>query len=94
VEKHVVLAAVDNPCHVISSKVDVLYAEDEKQGLYSRSERKSKDTVVYPDIFHGVLGDNVYRFMKQFKDAVVESQVKRSDQVKTLQRYLGGEAKE
>ena len=31
--------------------------------------------------------------MKEFKKAVVESQVMKSDQVKTLWRYLGGEAK-
>ena len=66
-DKQVVLAAVDNLCHVISSKVDELYAEDERQGLYLRSENKSKETVVNPEIFHGVLGDNVYRFVKQFK---------------------------
>ena len=40
------------------------------------------------------MGDNVYKFVKEFKEAVVESQVKKSDQVKTLQKYLGGEAKE
>ena len=33
-DKQVVLAAVDNLCHVISSKVDDLYAEFERQGLY------------------------------------------------------------
>ena len=42
-----------------------------------------KDTVVYPHTFHGILGDNVYKFVKEFKEAVVEIQVKKSDQVKT-----------
>ena len=93
-DRQVVLVAVDDLCLVINSKVDNLYAEDERQGLYLRSENKAKDTIVYPDIFHGVLGDNIYKFEKKFKEAVFKSQVMKSDQVKTLQKYLGGEAKE
>ena len=94
VDRQNVPAVVDNLCVAINSKVNSLYEEDIKPGLYSRSENKAKDTVVYPDAFQGILGDNVYKFVKEFKAAVVESQVMRSDQVKTLQRYLGGEAKE
>ena len=45
------------------------------------------------DIFYGILGDNVYKFVKEFKESITESQVKNLDQVKTLQKYLGGEAK-
>ena len=93
-DRQTVLAVVDNLCHTINSKVDSLYVEDEKQDLYLRLENKVKDTVVYPHAFHGILGDNVYKFVKEFKEAVVESQVKKLDNVKTLQKYLGGEAKE
>ena len=32
--------------------------------------------------------------MKEFREAVIESQVIKLDQVKTLQKYLGGEARE
>ena len=49
--------------------------------------------MVYPDIFPRVLGDNVYWFVKEFKEAISESQVKKADEVKTLQKFLGLEAK-
>ena len=35
-DRQTVLAVVDNLCHAINSKVDSLYVEDEKRGLYSR----------------------------------------------------------
>ena len=59
-----------------------------------RSENKAKDTVVYPNAFQGNLGVYVYKFVKEFKRAVIESQVIKSDQVKTLGKYLGGKARE
>ena len=90
-DRQTVWAVVDNLCLAINSKVDSLYVEDERWGLYSRLENKAKDTFVYPDPFHGILGDNVYKFVKELKEAVIESQVKRSDQGKTLQKYLAGE---
>ena len=58
-----------------------------------RSENKGKDTVIFPEVFTGELGNNIYWFVKDFKEAISESQVKKVDEVKTLQKYLGGEAK-
>ena len=58
-----------------------------------RSENKRTDTVVFPDVFPGQLGDNVYLFVKEFKDAISESQVQKANEVKTLQKYLDAEAK-
>ena len=63
------------------------------RGINMRSENKGKNTVAFPDIFPGQLGDNIYRFVKEFKEAISESQVKKADEVKTLQKYLGAEAK-
>ena len=92
-DRQAVLDAVNNLMDAINSKMESLAAEDKKQCLNSSSETKGKDTVVFPDIFSGNLGDNVYKFIKDFKEAISESQVKKSDQVKTLQKYLGREAK-
>ena len=77
----------------ITSKINSLSIEDEERGLNCMAENKSKDTVVFPAVFKGDLGDNVYKFVADFKEAVTEAQIKKSDQVKTLQKYLGGEAK-
>jgi Rad3-related DNA helicase len=55
---------------MITSKVSSLKLEDEERGLNCRAENKSKDTVVFPAIFKGDLGENVYKFAADFKEAV------------------------
>ena len=77
----------------ISDKVSLLEVEDEERGLSCRAENKSKDTVVFPSQFKGDLGKNVFKFVDEIKNAIIDSQIKKSDQVKTLLKYLGGEAK-
>ena len=52
--------AVSNLLYNINRKVQSRGNEDKRRGLNTRSENKGRDTVVYPDIFPGVLGDNVY----------------------------------
>ena len=77
----------------ISDKISLLSVEDETRGLSCRAENRSKDTVVFPPPFKGELGENVYKFIDDIKNAITDSQVKKSDQVRTLIKYLGGEAK-
>ena len=77
----------------ITDKISLLAVEDESRGLSCRAENKSKDTVVFPSVFKGELGENVFKFVEEIKNAIIDSQVKKSDQVKTLLKYLGGEAK-
>ena len=77
----------------ISDKVSLLGVEDEDRGLSCRAENRSKDTVVFPLPFKGELGENVYKFIDDIKNAIIDSQIKKSDQVRTLIKYLGGEAK-
>ena len=74
-------------------KVDALTAEDEKRGLNSLCEYKNRDTVVFPEPFKGVFGENVYKFRDEVKAAIRDSQIKKADQVKTLIKYLRGDAK-
>ena len=85
---------MNNLVYAMNAKVQNLNNEDKKRGLNTRSENKGRDTVVFPEIFTGQPGDNVYQFVKDFKEAISESQVKRVDKVKTLQKYLGGEARD
>ena len=92
-DQQVIQDTVNNLVYTMNRKVQSLGDKDKRRVLYVRSENKGKDTVVFPDVFPGQLGDNVYRFMKEFKEVILESQVKKADEVKTLQKYLGVEAK-
>ena len=91
--KEQVRAEIESLEDAISDKVSLLNTEDEERGLSCRAENRSKDTVVFPAVFRGDLGDNVYKFVEEIKSAIIDSQIKKSDQVKTLIKYLGGEAK-
>ena len=92
-EKEKVRQEVESLDDMISDKVSLLAVEDDDRGLSCRAENKSKDTVVFPSVFKGDLGDNVFKFVEEIKNAIIDSQVKKSDQVKTLLKYLGGEAR-
>ena len=52
-----------------------------------------KENIVYPPAFSGRTGENVFKFVKDFKDAISSDQVRKSDQVKTLLKYIKGSAK-
>jgi hypothetical protein len=49
---------------------------------------------VYPKPFKGAPGEDVYKFVQEFKEAIAADQVRTKDKVKTLIRYLMGVAKE
>ena len=91
--KEQVRAEIETLEDAISDKISLLCVEDEERGLSCRAENRSKDTVVFPAVFRGDLGDNVYKFVDEIKSAITDAQIKKSDQVKTLIKYLGGEAK-
>ena len=76
-----------------SNKVTELTEEDESRGLNSLCENKHKSSVVFPEPFKGVLGENVFKFEKEIIAAIKNTQVKRADQVRTLVKYLRGDAK-
>jgi len=70
-----------------------LITADKYLGLYSLADSKTKTTVQYPDIFGGSLGENVFKFVKEFREAIVSDQVRKADEVKTLLKHLKGDAK-
>ena len=74
------------------TKFRALNLEDKKFGIFTNAPSKVKGNIVYPDPFHGRPGDNVYKFTKLFKEALDADQVRTSDQLKTLLKYLKGEA--
>ena len=78
---------------MLENKIAAISHIDTTKGLNSLCENKHKETVVYPEPFKGNFGDNVYKFKEEITAAIRDSQVKKSDEVRTLLKYLRGEAK-
>ena len=74
-------------------KTKKLKLQDKELGLHSLAPNKIKDNIQYPEPFHGKSGENVFKFCKSFVEALEADQVRKSDQVKMLLKYLKGEAK-
>ena len=70
-----------------------LTLKDEELGLHTLAPNKGKSTVCYPDVFNGKLGENIHKFKSKFKNALEANHVRASDEVETLLKYLGGDAK-
>ena len=66
---------------------------DVSRGLNSLCENKNKLAVVFPEPFKGNYGENVFKFKDDIVNAIRDSQVKKADEVKTLLKYLRGDAK-
>ena len=52
-----------------------------------------KENIVYPKAFSGKSGENVFKFIKDFKDALAADQVREVDKVKKLMLLLKDDAK-
>ena len=90
---HTLEGSISSMKNVKKEKVEALSLEDRTRGLNSLCENKNRGTVVYPDPFYGRFGENVFKFRDEIKTAIRDSQVKCADQVKTLVKYLRGDAK-
>lgn len=77
----------------VADLIKKLTVKDKEKGLYTLAPSKSKEKVVYPDPFTGIMGENVYKFCKEIKEAIEADQVRTADQVKTFRKYLKGDAK-
>ena len=78
---------------LVTNKIEHLVLKDKDLGLHTLSPNKVKENIVYPDPFHGNVGDNVYKFVKDFRCAIDADQVRKLDQIKTLLKHLKGEAR-
>ena len=78
---------------VKENKVAAIANEDNKRGLSSLCDNKHKASVVFPEPFKGHYGENVFKFREEITAAIRDSQVKKADQVRTLLKYLKGDAK-
>ena len=86
--------AYQNMSTVVANKIAELNKLDKDLGLFSLSDTKTKASVQYPDPFSGALGENVFKFVKEFKDAIQSDQIRKADEVRTLMKYLKGNAKQ
>ena len=78
---------------VKDNKVTAVSEVDASRGLNSLCESKAKDTVVFPEPFKGLFGENVFKFKEDITAAIKGAQVKNAEQVRTLSTYLRGDAK-
>ena len=78
---------------VKENKMSAISQVDLSRGLNSLCENKNKASVVFPEPFKGIYGENVFKFKEEIVAAIKDSQVKKSDEVKTLVKYLKGDAK-
>ena len=85
---------VDNLVAYLAQKIEGLKLVDKEHGLFTLITNKSKDTIVFPPIFSGKIGENIYRFTKDFEEAIITNQVREADKVKTLRKHLAREAKQ
>ena len=78
---------------VKENKFAAIANEDTKRSLSSLCENKHRASVVFPEPFKGNYGENVFKFRDEITAAIRDSQVKKADQVRTLLKYLKGDAK-
>ena len=72
----------------VTGKIEALKIEDKLKGYYASAGTKPKETIVYPKPFEGIFGTNIYRWCKEFEDAVESAQIREDDKVRKLLEYL------
>ena len=77
----------------VQTKIKQLTLLDSQLGLHTLAPSKVKENVVYPEAFKGEPGEDVYKFAREFKEAILADHVRACDEVKTLVKHLKGEAK-
>ena len=65
------LDAIDKVCNLIEN----LKVVDKEKALHTLAPSKVKENIVYPKAFSGKVGENVYKFVKDFQDAIDADQV-------------------
>ena len=78
---------------VVTVKMEELMKADSDLGLHSLADTKGKRSVEYPKKFSGNKGEDVFKFIKEFEDALDADHVRKADEVKVLTKLLDGRAK-
>ena len=77
---------------IVKEKIAELKKVDGDRCLFSLS-KSVKDLAVYPPVFKGKEGEDVYKFKEKMLEALTTNQVREKDKVEVLRKYLGGDAK-
>ena len=76
----------------VKNKLLDLKAANNDRGLFALN-KQVKDVAPYPESFHGISGENVYKFFMKMKEALEANQVSEKGRVDVLIKHLGGSAK-
>ena len=76
----------------VKEKIAELKNVDGERCLFSLS-KSVKDLAVYPPVFKGKDGEDVYKFKEKMLEALTTNQVREKDKVEVLRKYLAGDAK-
>ena len=77
-------------CTNLRRTLPELTVKDDELKLCTLAPNKVKDSVVYPPKFTGKETEDVYSFIKEFRQAIASDHVKKADEVKKLRNYLDG----
>ena len=80
---------IDKVCTLVEN----LKIVDKEKALHTLAPSKVKENIVYPKPFSGKSGENVFKFVKDFQDAIAADQVREVDKVKKLMLLLKDDAK-
>ena len=76
-----------------NAKIEELSKADDELGLHSMVDVNKGKRVEYPKKFSGGKGEDVFKFIKEFQDALNADHVRKADEVKVLMKLLDGRAK-
>ena len=76
----------------VRGKVAELKKVDVERCLYSLS-KAVKGVAVYPPIFGGTDGEDVYKFKEKMIEAITTNQIREKDKTEVLRKHLKGKAK-
>ena len=77
----------------VAKKVDELVEKDYELCLYTLMPWKNENCVHYPEPFGGELHENVFAFVEDMKQALLNDRIQKKSKVKVLLNHLKGEAK-
>ena len=77
----------------VTEKIKALIEKDEELGLFTLAPLKNKEHISYPKVFSGKIGENVHKFISEFKLALDADHVRTNDRIKVLLKYLDSDAR-
>ena len=77
----------------VTETIKALLDKDKELGLFTLAPLKNKEHISYPKVFSGKIGENVHKFISEFKLALDADHVRTKDRIKVLLKYLDSDAR-